>query len=105
MYDDPVIEIVESRTFKDWFSSLRDPVARAKVDARIRRLALGNPGAHRVLASGICEMKIDHGPGYRVYYTRRGETLAILLCGGDKKSQQSDIARGAGIAGKWRSDS
>ena len=100
-----MIEIVQSSTFKDWFATLRDRLARATIDARIRRLALGNPGQHRVLSSGVCEMKIDSGPGYRVYYTMRGQVLAILLCGGDKKSQQTDIARAKRIAEKWRVES
>jgi len=105
VYAGAVIEIVESGTFRSWFSTLGDRVARAKIDARIRRLALGNPGKHRVLKSGICELKIDYGPGYRVYYTMRGQVLAILLCGGDKKSQQGDIARANRIAEHWRVES
>ena len=68
---------------------------------RIDRLGLGNPGQHRNLPNGISEMKIDHGPGYRVYYTMRGSELVILLCGGDKTSQQEDIAEAIRIANAW----
>lgn len=84
-------EIRKTRVFEDWFVSLRDMQARLRIQARIDRLAFGNPGQHRVLARGVCEMKIDHGPGYRVYFTRRNGAWVLLLCGGDKKSQQADI--------------
>lgn len=81
--------------------SLRDRQARARILLRIDRLSLGNPGQHRNLANGISEMKIDHGPGYRVYYTMRGSKLIVLLCGGDKTSQQEDIAKAIRIADAW----
>lgn len=70
---------------------MRDLVGRARIQARVQRLAAGNPGQHRVLTRGVCELKIDVGPGYRVYYTQRGDTLIILLAGGDKSSQKKDI--------------
>lgn len=70
---------------------LRDARANKRIVERIFRLSLGNPGQHRVLASGISELKIDYGPGYRVYYTQRGDVLVILLCGGDKRTQRKDI--------------
>jgi putative addiction module killer protein len=81
-----------------WFDALRDRDARLRIMVRIDRLAFGNPGQHRVLSGGVCEMKIDQGPGYRVYYAQRGETLAILLCGGDKRSQQRDIRAALAMA-------
>jgi putative addiction module killer protein len=62
-----------------------------KDQVRIDRLAMGNPGQHRVLAGGVSEMKLDFGPGYRVYYAERGDVITVLLCGGDKSTQQSDI--------------
>ncbi len=68
----------------------------------MRRLALGNPGQHRVLQRGICELKIDTGPGYRVYYTQIGERILLLLCGGDKNTQQDDITAAIGIAATWK---
>ena len=77
--------------FRDWIESLKDRAGRARVLVRIDRLAHGNPGPHRALAGGICELKINFGPGYRVYYVERGAELIILLAGGDKSTQQEDI--------------
>ena len=84
-------EIKPTQNFSDWIDGLRDRAGRARIQARIERLRLGNPGQHRNLRHGVSELKIDVGPGYRVYYTRRGETLIILLCGGNKSSQSRDI--------------
>lgn len=86
-----MIEVRITQTFRDWLHGLRDAQARIRVQARIRRIADGNPGQFRTLKGGICEMKIDYGPGYRVYYTQRGDVLVILLCGGNKSTQQQDI--------------
>lgn len=86
-----MIEVRKTQVFEDWFVSLRDRQARMRIQVRIDRLAFGNPGQHRVLAGGICEMKVDHGPGYRVYYTQYGNTWVVLLCGGEKASQGDDI--------------
>ena len=77
--------------YAEWFDRVRDRQARARIDVRVRRLGMGNPGQHRVLTGGVVEMKIDHGPGYCVYYTSRGSELILLLIGGDKSSQQDDI--------------
>lgn len=77
--------------FEDWFSTLKDRAAKARIQVRIDRLALGNPGQHRKLKQGVAEMKIDYGPGYRVYYVTRAGVSYILLCGGDKASQDADI--------------
>jgi putative addiction module killer protein len=93
-----MLDIVESATYKTWFAGLRDIQVRARIDARIRRLSLGNPGQHRVLKGGIAELKIDTGPGFRVYFAQRGQTLVILLCGGDKSTQQTDIRKARRIA-------
>ena len=71
---------------------MRDRQARARIVARIRRLSLGNPGDVKPVGSGVSEMRIDYGPGYRVYFTQRGEVVVILLCGGDKRTQDRDIA-------------
>ncbi len=84
--------------FEDWFVSLRDRQARMRIQARIDRLAFGNPGQHRVLIGGVCEMKIDCGPGYRVYFTRYGDAWVVLLCGGDKASQRADIETALALA-------
>jgi putative addiction module killer protein len=86
-----VIEIRETAAFSQWFASLRDHKARARIDVRIRRLSLGNPGDARPVGSGVSELRIDYGPGYRVYYVQRREVLVILLCGGDKRTQARDI--------------
>jgi putative addiction module killer protein len=77
--------------FKEWLDGLKDINGRARIQARIQRLAAGNPGKHRDLKQGVSELKIDMGPGYRVYYTQKQEVLIILLCGGDKSSQAKDI--------------
>ena len=77
--------------YDTWLKNLKDIQGRARIHARINRLLEGNPGQHRVLAGGVCELKIDVGPGYRVYYTERNQVLIILLCGGDKSTQDSDI--------------
>jgi putative addiction module killer protein len=78
---------------------LRDyaTVKRARITARIRRLSLGNPGDVRPVGHGVSEMRIDYGPGYRVYFVQRGEVLVILLCGGDKRTQDRDVARAHAI--------
>lgn len=86
-----MIEVRKTQVFEDWFVSLRDRSARLRIQVRIDRLSFGNPGQHRVLTNGVCEMKIDVGPGYRVYYTKHGDVWVLLLCGGDKPSQAADI--------------
>jgi len=83
------VEMTE--VYRDWINALADRVARARIQVRVDRLVHGNPGQHRVLTDGVCELKIDFGPGYRVYYTERGGALIVLLAGGDKSSQQKDI--------------
>ena len=83
--------IRQTIAYAEWFDRVRDRQARARIDVRVRRLGMGNPGQHRVLTGGVVEMKIDYGPGYRVYYTSRGSELILLLIGGDKSSQQEDI--------------
>ena len=93
-----MIEVRKTRMFEDWFVSLRDRQARMRIQARIDRLGFGNPGQHRVLSGGVCEMKIDYGPGYRVYFTRHGDACVVLLCGGDKASQRADIKAALALA-------
>lgn len=77
--------------FTAWLDQLEDTQGRARIQARVERLALGNPGHHRNLGHGLSELKVDVGPGYRVYYTRRRQILIVLLCGGDKSTQSADI--------------
>jgi putative addiction module killer protein len=93
-----VIEIRQTDTFADWFEGLRDRQARARITARIRRLSLGNPGDVKPVGGGVSEMRIDYGPGYRVYFVQRGEIVVVLLCGGDKRTQDRDIARAVAMA-------
>ena len=92
------VEVRQTDIFAAWFDDLRDREARARITVRIRRLSLGNPGDVKSVGSGVSEMRIDYGPGYRVYFTRRGSSFVILLCGGDKRAQERDIARAQGLA-------
>ena len=92
-YNESVIEIRQIGVYACWFRRLRDREARARIDIRIRRLSLGNPGDVRPVGGGVSELRIDCGPGYRVYFSRRGEAVIVLLAGGDKGSQDRDIRR------------
>jgi len=84
--------------FQSWINALRDRAGRARILVRIDRLVHGNPGKHWNLAGGISELKVDFGPGYRIYYTQRGSRLLLLLAGGDKSSQAKDIAAAVRLA-------
>lgn len=86
-----MIEVRQTDHFARWFERLRDRQARARILVRVRRLSLGNPGDVRPVGEGVSELRIDYGPGYRVYFTARGETVVILLAGGDKRTQARDI--------------
>ena len=90
------VEMTE--VYRDWINSLRDRAGRARVQVRVDRLAHGNPGQHRALSNGVCELKIDVGPAYRVYYTERAGVLIVLLAAGDKSSQQQDIRTAISLA-------
>lgn len=87
-----------TEAYRDWINSLKDRMGRARVQVRVDRLVHGNPGQHRVLTDGVCELKVDFGPGYRVYYTERAGVLIVLLAGGDKASQQQDIKTAISLA-------
>lgn len=102
VYTPGMIEIHKSATFDKWLLGLRDRAARARVEARIARMALGNPGDVKPLRNGIHEMRIDYGPGYRVYFMQRGQTIIVLLAGGDKRTQDADINRAIEIAQDWK---
>jgi putative addiction module killer protein len=86
-----VLEIRKTDIYAKWLDGLRDIHARARVQARVERLAAGNPGDVKPVGEGVSELRVDYGPGYRVYYTMRGRTLIILLAGGDKRTQAADI--------------
>lgn len=85
------IEIRQTEMYAQWFEELRVRQARARIDTRIRRLSLGNPGDARPVGEGVSELRIDYGPGYRVDYIRRGRAVVILLAGGDKRTQDRDV--------------
>ncbi|RYX89904.1 MAG: type II toxin-antitoxin system RelE/ParE family toxin [Bradyrhizobiaceae bacterium] len=95
------MEIQSSVEFDQWIDTLRDRRAAAKVFDRIQRLEDGNPGDIKSVGDGILEMRINYGPGYRVYYTQRGSVIVLLLCGGDKSTQAKDIRRAIQIAAEW----
>ncbi len=86
-----MIEIRETEEYAHWYGGLRDRQARARIDVRIRRLSIGNPGDVKPVGEGVSELRIDYGPGYRVYFLQRGAQLVILLAGGNKGTQDRDI--------------
>ena len=96
-----MFEIYKTAHFDAWVRNLQDSRATARVQARIDRLAVGNPGDVRPVGSGISEMRIDYGPGYRVYFMRRGVAVIVLLCGGDKTTQAADIKAAKELAALW----
>ncbi len=86
------MRVEKTDDFREWIDALKDRAGRARILVRVERLIQGNPGPHRNLTDGVSELKIDFGPGYRVYYSQRGTRLLLLLAGGDKSTQQQDIA-------------
>jgi putative addiction module killer protein len=90
------VEMTE--VYLNWINSLKDRAGRARIQVRVDRLVHGNPGQHRVLTNGVCELKVDFGPGYRVYYTEKAGVVVVLLAGGDKSSQQLDIKLALALA-------
>jgi putative addiction module killer protein len=88
-----MIEIRQTEQYAKWFKSLKDRTARLRIDVRIRRLSLGNPGDVKPVGDGISELRINYGPGYRIYFTQRNDELILLLVGGDKSTQWKDIAK------------
>ncbi len=97
-----MIKILRSDEFDRWLRKLRDERAAARIQARILRLSIGIAGDAKPVGEGISEMRIDYGPGYRVYFLQRGEELVILLCGGDKSTQDADIKAAKLIAKVWK---
>jgi len=93
-----VIEIRQTEVYEVWFDKLRDREARFRILARIRRLSLGNLGDVKPVGEGVSELRIPYGPGYRVYIKKQGDTLIVLLAGGDKSSQKRDIERAITLA-------
>lgn len=99
-----MFEIRQTHEYALWFERLRDREAKARIDARIRRVSLGNFGDSKSVGSGVSELRVNHGPGYRIYFARRGAEVIILLCGGDKDSQPRDIERAKAMARKNHAD-
>jgi putative addiction module killer protein len=95
-----MIEVVRTDDLDTWLGKLRDRQARLRID----RLAHGNPGDVKPVGHGISEMRLTYGPGYRVYYLQDGDTLILLLCGGDKSTQREDIAKAHALAEEWHAD-
>jgi putative addiction module killer protein len=93
-----MVEIRQTEIYFQWFVGLRDRRARARINARIRRLSLGNFGDVKPVGEGVSELRIDYGPGYRVYFTQRGQVLVVLLAGGDKSTQDKDIKKALKLA-------
>ena len=101
IYSRFVMMVQQSRQFMDWMNGLRDLRARSRILARIDRLKEGHFGDVSSVGGGVAELRVDHGPGYRVYFARRGQKIVLLLCGGDKSSQQRDITQAIGMAKEW----
>ncbi|MDE0166061.1 MAG: type II toxin-antitoxin system RelE/ParE family toxin [Bryobacterales bacterium] len=94
-------DVIESATFRRWIRGLRDRATVARINARLRSVSLGNLGDARAVAGGLFEIRVHHGPGYRLYCLRDGESV-VVLCGGDKDSQRRDIERAGRLAREWR---
>lgn len=94
--------VIESSVFSEWFSALKDRTVRARIAVRIDRLAAGNQGDHKGVGDGVMEMRMTFGAGYRVYYMHQGDVVVVLLIGGDKSTQNADIAKAKSVAATWR---
>jgi putative addiction module killer protein len=102
-YNSPMLEVKQSETFSRWFGKLKDRQAVARINARIRRLSVsGGFRDAKAVREGISEMRIDYGPGYRLYFMRRGAVMVVLLAGGDKSTQEVDIKRAIEVSKGWK---
>lgn len=97
-----MLRIVQSEVFQRWMRGLRDRQAVARINIRLRRVARGHIGDARPVGGGVLELRVYHGPGYRLYFVRQGAEVIVLLCGGDKGSQQRDIERAKRMATEWK---
>jgi len=97
-----MIEVRQTAEFAAWFERLRDRQAATRILVRLRRLSLGNPGDVKPVGEGISELRVDYGPGYRIYFQQRGSRLVLLLCAGDKRGQDRDIAAAKALAQQWK---
>jgi putative addiction module killer protein len=96
-----LIELKQTQTFQKWRARLKDERARALIASRLDRLAYGHAGDVEPVGSGVSELRIHHGPGYRIYIQKRGNTIIVLLCGGDKSTQEKDIKAAKRLADEW----
>jgi len=96
-----MIELRQTEIFRKWRTKLKDERARVLIASRLDRLAFGNAGDVKPVGQGVSELRIDHGPGYRVYFQKRGNTIILLLCGGDKRTQGRDIEIAKRLAAEW----
>jgi putative addiction module killer protein len=97
-----MVQIIRTEEYASWSLSLRDDRAKAKIALRVDRLAFGNPGDVKPVGGGLSEMRIDYGPGYRVYYGRHGDSIILLLCGGTKNAQSRDIKKAKALFEIWK---
>jgi putative addiction module killer protein len=93
-----MFSVSQTEAYRDWFDKLRDAKTKAAIDARIRRLSLGNKGDSKSVGAGVSELRVDIGPRFRIYFAQRAGRVVLLLCGGDKSSQKADIARAKRMA-------
>jgi putative addiction module killer protein len=93
-----MLEVRQTNLYSQWFADLRDRTAKVRIDIRIRRLSLGTPGDVKPVGEGVSELRIDHGPGYRVYFIQKADVYVVLLAGGDKSSQEKDIRNAKALA-------
>ena len=96
-----MVELRQTEIFRKWRIKLKDQRARALIASRLDRLAFGHAGDVKSVGAGVSELRIDYGPGFRIYFTKRGNTFIILLCGGDKRTQAKDIPRAKRLAAEW----
>ncbi|XVX19215.1 type II toxin-antitoxin system RelE/ParE family toxin [Actinomycetota bacterium] len=97
-----MVEVFSTDDFDRWLRKLKDRQGRLRILSRIDRLAHGNPGDTKPVGHGVSELRLTYGPGYRIYYTQRGTRIVLLLCGGDKSTQSSDITRAHQLAADWQ---
>ena len=93
-----MLEVRQTSVYSEWFADLRDRTARTRIDIRIRRLSLGNRGDVKPVGEGVSELRVDHGPGYRVYFIQKADVYIVLLAGGDKSTQEKDIRNAKALA-------
>ena len=101
-YSSGMLEIIQSETFRLWRTGLKDRQAIFRINARLDRVLGGNFGDVKPVGGGVAELRIDYGPGYRMYFIRSGALVVVLLAGGDKRTQEADIKRAMAIAKEWR---